>query len=94
MKKLALVLMLMVSLCAVCSAQGKVPYLGEEEIKSEVERSLGGILDLWRDGKYDDLYERTLVGGSSPGRALPASSPRLHSGLPAAGRSSRMYGLR
>ena len=72
MRKLACVLMLLVSLGAVCSAHGKVPYLGEEEIKLEVERSLGIILDLWRDGKYDDLYEKTLTGGKLTREAFSA----------------------
>jgi hypothetical protein len=62
MRKLIL-LMLMVTLFAVCSAQGKTPYLGPEELKSEAERGFAEILDLWRDGRYDELYDRTLAGG-------------------------------
>ena len=63
MRKLILVLMLMVSLFAVCSAQGKTAYMPAEELKAEAERGFGEILDLWRDAKYDELYERTMAGG-------------------------------
>ncbi len=63
MKKLALVLMLVISLVVTWSAWGMNEYLTEKEIKGEAERGLGEILDLWRDGKYDDLYDRTLAGG-------------------------------
>ena len=64
MRKLALLLvMLMVSLFAVCSAQGKTAYLPAEELKAEAERGFGEILDLWRDAKYNELYDRTMAGG-------------------------------
>lgn len=63
MRKLVLMLMLAVSLFAVCSALGKTLYMPAEELKAEAERGFGEILDLWRDGKYDELYERTQAGG-------------------------------
>lgn len=70
MKKLILLTMLMVTLFAVCSAQGKTPYTGPEELKSEAERGFAEILDLWRDGRYDELYERTLAGGKQTKEAF------------------------
>ncbi|HEY6874697.1 MAG TPA: hypothetical protein VI298_18410 [Geobacteraceae bacterium] len=62
MGKLVFVLMLVMSLFGAGAVQGKTPYLGEEELKAEAERGFGEILDLWRDGRYDELYDRTLAG--------------------------------
>lgn len=72
MRKLALLLlmMLMVSLCAVFAAQGKTPYMPAEELKAEAERGFGEILDLWRDAKYDELYDRTMAGGKQTKEAF------------------------
>jgi hypothetical protein len=64
MRKLILqLLMLMVTLFAVCSAQGKTSYQVPEELKSDAERGFAEILDLWHNGRYDELYDRTLAGG-------------------------------
>ena len=63
MGKLVVILMLAVSLFAAGSAQGRSPYQGEEELTSGAERGLGEILDLWRGGRYEELYDRTLIGG-------------------------------
>ena len=63
MRKLILLLTIMVTLFTLSSVQGKTPYQGEAELKSEAERGFAEILDLWRDGRYDELYERTLAGG-------------------------------
>lgn len=49
--------------CFISIALAEMPDIGEDEIKAEVQRSFEGILDLWRDGKYNDLYERTIAGG-------------------------------
>ncbi|KAF0221394.1 MAG: hypothetical protein FD174_532 [Geobacteraceae bacterium] len=62
MRKLALLLALIVSFCAVYPAQGKSPYMPEDELKAEARQGLEEILDLWREGKYADLYERTSGG--------------------------------
>src|SRR5512137_436337 len=32
-------------------------------LEAEVRRGFEEILDLWRDGRYDDLYARTRPGG-------------------------------
>lgn len=72
MRRLLRVLMLAVSLFAVGSAQGKTPYMPAEELKAEAERGFGEILDLWRDGKFDALYERTLTGGKQTREGLGA----------------------
>ncbi len=62
MGKLLFMLILAVMLFGAGPVQGKTPYMGEDELKAEAERGLGEILDLWRDGKYDELYDRTLAG--------------------------------
>ena len=71
MKAVACLLVLMLFVTA-GSALGKAPHQGEEEMKAAVERSLGQILDLWRDGRYEELYERTLAGGSQSREAFMA----------------------
>lgn len=58
MRKLVLFLILAVPFVAVCLAQGKSPYMSEEELKAEARLGFEEILDLWRDGRYADLYER------------------------------------
>lgn len=70
MGRLIFVLMLVVMLVGAGSVQGKTPYMGEDELKAEAERGLGEILDLWRDGKYDELYERTLAGKQTKERFI------------------------
>ncbi len=57
-------MVLVVFLGGVSQVWGMTPYLGEEELKAEVERGLGEILDLWREGKLDELYQRTVTTGT------------------------------
>ncbi|MCM2357681.1 MAG: hypothetical protein NDI77_06000 [Geobacteraceae bacterium] len=64
MRKLVYLLLALVSLFATGAAQGKTPYIPSEELKAGAERGFGEILDLWRDGRYDELYDRTMVGGT------------------------------
>ena len=63
MKRLVLVLMLVVSLCGVCSARERASFVSDDEVKAEAERGFGEILDLWHNSRYDDLYEKTLSSG-------------------------------
>ena len=63
MKKLALLLLVAVSMCTVCPAQGKTSAVAGDEVKAEAERGLGEILELWHNKKFDDLYEKTLSSG-------------------------------
>lgn len=44
-------------------AWGKTLYMPEEEIRAEALRGFEEILDLWRDGRYAELYDRTVSGG-------------------------------
>lgn len=36
---------------------------GGVEVEAEVKRDLESALDLWRDGRYADLYEQVVPGG-------------------------------
>jgi hypothetical protein len=64
MRRLALVLMLAVSLTTVCPARERTSHIAGDEIKTEAERAFGEILELWHTGKYDELYEKTRSGGT------------------------------
>jgi hypothetical protein len=44
-------------------AAGTTAYLSEDEIKAEARRDFEALLDLWHDKKYDEVYERTIIGG-------------------------------
>ena len=65
MKKSTLVLMLVLSLFSAEFALGKTEFMTEEALKADAEIGYGQILDLWHDGKYAELYERTTVGGKN-----------------------------
>lgn len=64
MKKLLLVVMVLLSLGLSGTVSGKTSYQGDDDLKVEAERGFGEILDLWRDGKYEALYDRTEEGGT------------------------------
>lgn len=63
MRKLAMMLTLILVLGAGWPAQGKTPYLNEEELKAEARRGFEEILDIWRAGDFGALYERTVPTG-------------------------------
>ncbi len=63
MRKLIALLIVAMVVCVICPAQGKTPYLSDEEMKTEARQGLEKILDLWRDGKYGEVYERTISSG-------------------------------
>jgi hypothetical protein len=63
MRKVAQLVVLLVSLSMVGPVWGKTPYLAEDELKTEAKAGFEKILDLWRDGKFDEVYERTTVSG-------------------------------
>jgi hypothetical protein len=64
MGKLGRALVMLVFLGSATTVWGVTPYLGEEELKAEVQRGVEQTLDLWRDGKYDELYQRTVTSGA------------------------------
>lgn len=63
MRKFVQLVILFGLLGTVWPVWGKTPYLAEDELKAEAKAGFEKILDLWRDGKYDEVYARTTVGG-------------------------------
>jgi hypothetical protein len=63
MKKLAVLLTMVLVMGLFCPVQGKTPYLSDEALQAEARQGFEQILDLWRDGKYGELYERTISSG-------------------------------
>ena len=63
MRKLALLWMMVFVMGALSPVQGKSPYLPEEELKTEARQGFEQILDLWREGNYGAVYERTVSSG-------------------------------
>jgi hypothetical protein len=65
MKRLVMVLAAAVLVfSASLSDAAKKEIQDAEVIKSESKKGFEEILDLWRDGNYGELYERTLIGGT------------------------------
>jgi hypothetical protein len=63
MRKLTALLMVAMVVCVICPAQGATPYQSDEELKTKARQGFEQILDLWRDGKYGEVYERTISSG-------------------------------
>jgi hypothetical protein len=69
MRRISLLALLLMIL-SVIPAQGKsrtksVGAVNSSATEQEVLRDFERILDLWRDGKYDDLFERTATSRES-----------------------------
>jgi hypothetical protein len=63
MKKLAVLLTMALVMGLICPVQGKSPYLSDEALQAGALQGFEQILDLWRDGKFGELYERTISSG-------------------------------
>jgi len=63
MKKLAILLTMALVMGLICPVQGKSPYLSDEALQAGARQGFEQILDLWRDGKFGELYERTISSG-------------------------------
>jgi len=63
MKKLAVLLTMALVMGLICPVQGKSPYLSDVALQAEARQGFEQILDLWRDGKFGELYERTISSG-------------------------------
>jgi len=59
--KMVLTVALMASF--VSSAQAKNRYSPDGVLQTEARKGFEQILDLWRDGKYGELYDRTTGSG-------------------------------
>ena len=62
MKLRAAVLTLILLLSTNWPSAGASRFTPVDELKSEAERAFGQALDLWRDGQFAQLYERTKGG--------------------------------
>jgi hypothetical protein len=47
----------------VTSLQGKSLNMANNELQGEAQKGFEQILDLWRDGKYGELFDRTTGSG-------------------------------
>jgi hypothetical protein len=63
MRKLALVLTFFLLTCIAGPVSAKKLPSPDTDMQSEVSAGFGEILDLWRDGKFEDLYLRTTRPG-------------------------------
>lgn len=62
--KRAAILLIMVLVCGIaCPLSAKTSRPQRQEVQTEPGRGFEEILDLWRDGKYDAVYERTIPSG-------------------------------
>jgi hypothetical protein len=63
MRKPAFFLMVVITVvllaALVSSLHGKGMNLPDAQLQAEARRGFEQILDLWRDGKYEELYDRT-----------------------------------
>lgn len=63
MRLFVFILVVISSMVCIYPAFAKNAYVSSVEIQAEVQRSFGEILDLWRDGRHGELYDRTIAGG-------------------------------
>lgn len=63
MTRLVATALLVLSMVCAGGAAGKEAYQpSSDTISAEVRRDFETILDVWRDGRYDDLFTRTREG--------------------------------
>lgn len=64
MKRLTM-LVVVVATCLLTTLPlwGRQEVADAEAIRSEAVRGFEEILNLWRDGRFDELYKRTLISG-------------------------------
>ncbi len=63
MKKLAVLLVLAMVVGLFTPVLAKGPNQPAGDLQTEAQQGFEQILDLWRDGKYGELYERTIKSG-------------------------------
>ena len=64
MKRVFICILLVMAMGSVCSARVATETRVPDEVKAEAEREFGEILELWHEGKWDALYERTFSSGA------------------------------
>jgi hypothetical protein len=70
MGKLMVMLVLAWSVGLAGTVQARQTAPTESSVAADVERDLGAALDMWRDGRYDDLYERVVPSGKQSKEAF------------------------
>ncbi len=63
MKRLTLLVVALTCLLTALPLWGAREFADDEAIRSEAVAGFETILDLWRDGRFDELYDRTLISG-------------------------------
>jgi hypothetical protein len=63
MKRLTMLVIALTCLLTALPLWGRQEVADAEAVRSEAIRGFEEILNLWRDGKFDDLYHRTLISG-------------------------------
>ncbi len=63
MKRLMILPVLALLFCIALPVSAKVSAQPDGDVQGEAMRGFGEILDLWREGKYEELYWRTITTG-------------------------------
>ncbi len=63
MKRLTMLVMTLACLLVALPLWGRQEVADAEAVRSEAVRGFEEILNLWRDGNFDELYNRTLISG-------------------------------
>jgi hypothetical protein len=63
MKRLTMLVIALTCLLTALPLWGRQEVADAETVRSEAVRGFEEILNLWRDGKYNELYNRTLISG-------------------------------
>ncbi len=63
MKRYSTIFAVLLAMILASPSWGGRGVTDEEAVKAEVTKGFERILDLWREGNYGELYERTLVSG-------------------------------
>ncbi|HZV82286.1 MAG TPA: hypothetical protein VFF53_08970 [Geobacteraceae bacterium] len=63
MKRLTMLVMTLTCLLTALPLWGRQEVADAEIVRSEAVKGFEEILNLWRDGNFDELYNRTLISG-------------------------------
>jgi len=79
MKRLTFLVVALTCMLAAIPLWGAREFADDEAIRSEAVAGFEKILDLWRDGRFEELYDRTLISGKETKESFVSrmSSARL-----------------
>jgi len=79
MKRLTIAVVVLTCLLAAIPLWGRQEAGDLENVRTEAVRGFEEMLDLWRDGKFEELYNRTLISGKETKESFVSrmSSARL-----------------